>query len=216
VASVRGSEVLAAELRSHGANEFIICLDVDFVITAIGQTNDVSALSEISSGSFDTHGALVQDTLSGISGVFVAGDLCSGNNMSVIGAIASGRKAANSVRRALENYRFGYEGEKALTKLNQGSYASATNGSTHREFVLPIAQGVLHAELSKYNLYQSCQKCNHCIDNFGCPALVKVDGKIHVDDARCTLCGLCIDVCPNNAIHWQVVEEKQVELVETM
>ncbi len=57
--------------------------------------------------------------------------------------------------------------------------------------------------ISKFNMFQSCEKCNHCIDNLGCPAMIKVDGKIIIDYPKCTKCGLCIDVCPNEAIKWE-------------
>ncbi len=57
-------------------------------------------------------------------------------------------------------------------------------------------------EMREFDIFQACAKCDHCIDNFGCPALIKVEGKVTVDDYQCTRCGLCIDVCVNQAIHW--------------
>ena len=137
-----------------------------------------------------------KQSYTGYKNVFVAGDISSGNNMSVIGAIASGKKAAIGVRKLLEKYKFDYEGEKALERLN-------TNPTPTIKLRSTIIDENIKLEIDKYNLFQSCQKCNHCIDNFGCPAMVKVNGKVQIDMSRCTLCGLCIDVCPNNAISWQ-------------
>ena len=82
--------------------------------------------------------------------------------------------------------------------------------AVHEEPVLPEE---LTTRLESYNLFQSCMKCNHCIDHFGCPAMVMQNGKVVIDDNACTLCGLCIDVCPNDAIRWVAVEtEKELTL----
>ena len=131
--------------------------------------------------------------------VFVAGDIEAGNHISLIGAIASGKKAANSVRKLLENYSFEYEGKYALEKLRQ-PYIKNKNEEHHANSFFTAISGV-----ENFDLHQPCAKCNHCIDNFGCPAMVKINGKVTIDDKRCTRCGLCIDVCPNGAVEW--VEE---------
>jgi len=43
-------------------------------------------------------------------------------------------------------------------------------------------------------------KCNACIELLGCPAIIKEDGKIIIDQALCTGCGICAQVCPYKAI----------------
>jgi indolepyruvate ferredoxin oxidoreductase alpha subunit len=47
-----------------------------------------------------------------------------------------------------------------------------------------------------------CIACRHCLDNFECPALIFDDtsGRVEIDAARCTGCGVCIHVCPEGAI----------------
>ncbi|NUM31497.1 MAG: FAD-dependent oxidoreductase [Bacteroidetes bacterium] len=172
-------------------NQDFIC---DYVITAIGQIGD-STVDFGTSIKVDENGKIINNnTKTKIKNVFVAGDICQGNNMSLIGAIASGKKAAVEVRKLLENYTFDYEGNLALKRLNN---TNIPEFRTNNEIV-----GIDKTQLENYDLFQSCQKCNHCIDNFGCPAMVKVNGKVQIDLTRCTLCGLCIDVCPNNAISW--------------
>ena len=147
-----------------------------------------------------------ENNFTGNKNIFVAGDICSRNNMSVIGAIASGKKAAVGVRKFLEGYKFEYEGEKALDRLN-------SNPSPTLQLKSKLIDETIQLEIEKYNLFQSCQKCNHCIDNFGCPAMVKVNGKVQIDMNRCNLCGLCIDVCPNNAIRWETVKEEELKIL---
>lgn len=178
-------------------------LECDFVITAIGQTGD-SSIKLGNKITLDENGRIINtETQTEINNVFVAGDVCAGNNMSLIGAIASGKKAAVEVRKLLENYKYKYEGDFALQRLNKSVIPDI---KTNIEIT-----GLEKEELENYDLFQTCQKCNHCIDNFGCPAMVKIDGKVQIDLSRCTLCGLCIDVCPNNAISWVTVEENETE-----
>jgi len=43
-------------------------------------------------------------------------------------------------------------------------------------------------------------KCNACIELLGCPAIIKEDGKTVIDQALCTGCGVCAQVCPYKAI----------------
>ena len=43
-------------------------------------------------------------------------------------------------------------------------------------------------------------KCNACIELLGCPAIIKQDGKTVIDQALCTGCGICAQVCPYRAI----------------
>ena len=123
--------------------------------------------------------------------------------MSGIGAIASGKKAVVAIRKLLEGYSFAYEGEKALERLN-------TNPTPLQKLPSSDLEAGEIPDIGEYNLFQSCQKCNHCIDNFGCPAMVKVNGKVTIDESRCTQCGLCIDVCPNNAIRWETIPDEEL------
>jgi indolepyruvate ferredoxin oxidoreductase, alpha subunit len=165
----------------------------DYIITAIGQ-NGGSEITKIEGLALEQNNRL--SGTPGFGNVFFAGDIAAGNHVSLIGAIGSGKKAAVQVRKLLEDYAFEYEGEAALQKLTASPEVSADTfepaGRIQEEFT----------ELDCYNLYQPCSKCDHCLDNFGCPALIKVNGKVVIDDVKCTRCGLCVDVCPNDAITW--------------
>lgn len=194
VDDIRVSEKLQIRLSRFESKLPECTMDFDFVITSIGQQSEVAGMGD---EVMDESGRVDAEVLG--NKLFVAGDLRSGNNMSVIGAIASGKKAAVEVRKALEHYPYLYEGEFALNRLNE----TTSWASVHQRNITAEAAA---DEVMKYNLFQSCMKCNHCIDNFGCPAMIKVNGKVQIDESRCTLCGLCIDVCPNNAIRWEVVE----------
>jgi indolepyruvate ferredoxin oxidoreductase alpha subunit len=47
-----------------------------------------------------------------------------------------------------------------------------------------------------------CSECNFCLDRFECPALYhdKELGRTEINRQICTDCGICVDICPKNAI----------------
>ncbi len=46
----------------------------------------------------------------------------------------------------------------------------------------------------------ACIQCQKCIREIGCPAIVKIDGKVRIDQNLCTGCNLCGQICPVGAI----------------
>jgi NADPH-dependent glutamate synthase beta subunit-like oxidoreductase len=53
---------------------------------------------------------------------------------------------------------------------------------------------------SRCLLCGSCGECSACLDIFGCPAMHVEEGKVAIDEALCTGCGVCALFCPNEAI----------------
>jgi len=49
---------------------------------------------------------------------------------------------------------------------------------------------------------EECTGCRECLDMFECPALVwdEEAGKVGISRAACNQCGVCVSVCPTNAI----------------
>ena len=54
--------------------------------------------------------------------------------------------------------------------------------------------GMAHIDQDK------CIKCKKCIKTIGCPGIIVKDGKVVIDEALCTGCGLCTSQCPTGAI----------------
>jgi len=54
---------------------------------------------------------------------------------------------------------------------------------------------------------KECKNCGLCL-KLGCPALIKGDTEVLVDETLCTGCGLCIKVCPHGAIHARKADGK--------
>ncbi len=46
-----------------------------------------------------------------------------------------------------------------------------------------------------------CTSCKLCL-KLGCPSISMKDGKAVIDEITCTGCGVCVDLCPPNAIVW--------------
>ncbi len=47
---------------------------------------------------------------------------------------------------------------------------------------------------------EKCTGCNECINNFACPAFYRDGEQIRINDALCTGCGFCVQICPEGAI----------------
>jgi indolepyruvate ferredoxin oxidoreductase, alpha subunit len=49
---------------------------------------------------------------------------------------------------------------------------------------------------------EDCTGCQHCLEDFECPALSmdEADGRVVIDRVRCVGCGVCVHVCPAGAI----------------
>ncbi len=53
--------------------------------------------------------------------------------------------------------------------------------------------------IGKCEISDKCRKCKQCL-KLGCPAISNVDGAIIIDKNQCNGCGLCMNVCPFEAI----------------
>jgi len=198
-------------LNDYASGESRDNIDVDYVITAIGQRAEALLPESWTQAGQGSMGRIKDDAPGLPDNVFVAGDLVANNHQSLIGAIGSGKKAAVDVRKALENYAYGYEGQAALDNLTTERREHRTFSTLLESADINFDPGRIHEKITPFNLHQTCERCNHCIDNFGCPSLHKLDGHVVIDQQSCIRCGLCIDVCPNNAIHWTAELDLEIQ-----
>ena len=54
----------------------------------------------------------------------------------------------------------------------------------------------------KVEITDDCNGCRYCLDYFECPALVMNEEteRVFIDRKYCIDCGVCLTVCPRNAI----------------
>ena len=57
-----------------------------------------------------------------------------------------------------------------------------------------------------YEIKDNCKKCKNCM-KIGCPAIKLVGDHVEIDSTLCNGCGLCLEVCPFNAIGLESVEK---------
>jgi indolepyruvate ferredoxin oxidoreductase alpha subunit len=192
----------------------------DHVIVAVGQTVEPESLDGDLELGRDRRGLLPVDPLNGATNdprVFAAGDL-TGRGWTVIDAIAEGRLAAQGIDRALrgEAAAADFELHRSAELEEAQRYhppavdpaprrtapgldaATRTAGFDLVEGALTKDQAVAEAE--RCLSCGQCSRCNNCIDNFGCPAIYRRDGRVYIDEVLCVGCGVCAQLCPNDAI----------------
>jgi indolepyruvate ferredoxin oxidoreductase alpha subunit len=56
-------------------------------------------------------------------------------------------------------------------------------------------------KIARFEINQKkCKRCGLCLYYFACPAMYTEDGKFYIDKNLCTGCGVCAQICINNAI----------------
>jgi indolepyruvate ferredoxin oxidoreductase alpha subunit len=63
-------------------------------------------------------------------------------------------------------------------------------------------RGIPEAERVEVEVTDECNGCQVCVKTFECPSLVydEEKEKVSVDELTCAACGVCVGVCPRNAI----------------
>jgi indolepyruvate ferredoxin oxidoreductase alpha subunit len=47
---------------------------------------------------------------------------------------------------------------------------------------------------------EECTNCGVCLNTFECPAFVQADDRVYINPTLCSGCGVCVYVCPSEAI----------------
>lgn len=202
-------------------------LSVDSVITAVGQSPDVSFLGENTELRVTDQGIIPVDAKTGatnIEGVFAGGDVTSGPS-TVVEAIAAGKRAARAIGLFLSGQPlstpFSSDGqmevdtwtvlrrsrdERPTPRVSVPVADKAMRRRTFSEAVLDLTEQQAVAEASR------CLACGCGVGCGLCQRVCIYDGveqiydKYRIND-RCDGCGLCPERCPLGVISMKSPEE---------
>lgn len=199
---VPGSEIdLAADcvVVATGQRPDLSCIDVDLALTPDGSV-EVSAETGRTS----------------MVGLFAGGDLTTGPK-TVIHAIADGRRAAYGIDLYLAREGAAVPPSEFVDPTGMSFFVpvnvvaepshratlrpAADRRQDHDDAVIPLSEQQAREEAARCLLCAMCRSCSACTELFGCPAFREEGGRIVIDDALCTGCGVCVALCPNGAIH---------------
>ncbi|MDP6490406.1 MAG: FAD-dependent oxidoreductase [Kiritimatiellia bacterium] len=176
--------------RKKENSEFLF--PVDSIVRAISEKPNLGLLGEEYMEAA-TEGGLLQegleDGLEEMPGIFAAGDAVTGP-LSIVTAMASGRKAARGIDRFIR----GVPKQPAeIVPVEQSLYAGVTSHfdelkrqKSHKRIPLEVEKNFelltekfTHEEAMEES--ERCMRCNHSIE---------------VDPEACTACNYCVDACP--------------------
>ncbi len=220
--AVKPVRLTAAGVRFEPLLEEVdgLTLAADVVLVAIGQRPDRDALiGELAAPDIDQNGCLLVEPGTCVSPdprIFAAGDLVPGER-TVTAAIASGRRAAWAIDRRLRGDQLANERPPPAPTARPAPLPSPAlprkprQSAPHRplqarrsgfgEVVGVMDEAAARAEAERCLLCGRCGLCRSCIDLLGCPGFeLAADGRIAIETTLCTGCGVCAEVCPNDAI----------------
>ncbi|MFZ5907131.1 MAG: FAD-dependent oxidoreductase [Nitrospirota bacterium] len=206
--------------------------EADTVILAIGYVPDGDVMKHdgLSLNKNDT--VIVQDRsgMTNIRGVFAAGDVVSGP-LSVVDAMASGRKVADSIHRFLRVLpESTVEPLEAVQPLHARIAGLIPKEARQAMPVLPVEERIQNfSEIDEgydteqavreaqrclncgagATVLESCASCLNCVRV--CPYGIPVPGKeqVGIDISQCQACGICASECPACAIDLHVEPREQ-------
>lgn len=238
VQKVRCIEMRLGELDESGRrrpvpienSEFEI--DADTVILAIGYIPEVDALKD-SRLILSKNGTVVVKDKTGVTnlrGVFGGGDVVSGP-LSVIEAIAAGKKAADAIHRYFHNIpNKEFEEPLAFRSLDDSVVRLINKSIRQKMPTLPIEKRInsfAEVELG-YNwdeavreaqrcllcgsgalVEENCAACLNCVRI--CPYGVPVPGReiAEIDISQCQACGICMSECSASAINLKLETKEE-------
>lgn len=183
-------------------SEFFI--ETDVIITAIGQSPDLSFLPEDLGLAVSRQGTIMvneQTLATNIPGIFAAGDAVTGPK-TVIEGIAAGHRAAISIDEYIQ-------GKKRTEKPIKMSVASSHDryedyDRVQRQTVptLPLENRIkgLDEVERGYDPERAVKEASRCL---------KCNLNIFIDGEKCVLCGGCAEVCPYDCLKMVSLERTE-------
>lgn len=186
--------------------EFII--ETDFIISAIGQSSDLSVIDGTKDISVSKNGFIeVEDIILRTSkpNIFAGGDMVTGNGI-IIDAIAQGHAAAKSINSYITGGKSASGSDEILVSLEESDILEREKDYDTLLRQLPELLS-MEERKSTFGEFTKCYtedqakteaaRCLHC------------DKTIEIETKDCVLCGRCANVCPMNAINIYSVDGQE-------
>jgi NADPH-dependent glutamate synthase beta subunit-like oxidoreductase len=202
-------------------NETVFELPCDLIVNAVGQTGDTTDLPKELKLNGGLIGAAEETGATNLPGVWAAGDVA-GAKADVIGAVASGRRAACAVDRALA-------GDQAVLLFPaRGGVANKErillrHGKEAPQNAVPLEPASGDERIRNWDLCEpllteeeavkEAKRCYGCGCGAGCGLCESVCSSVaikrfdnagyecfRVDQDKCHACGMCSHLCPNQNI----------------
>ncbi len=192
--SIFGKDFTLSDLKSDGFSAILL---------ATGVKHDLPIPEEILADK-----RIVDNIVSAnIEGVFYAGDIIHSSGRSVIQAVADGKNSAIYIDKYIN-------GEslvpiKEPIAVDKRSVLIRTIEEPIKKVALPAKINGIEQVLTEEQAIEEASRCLACGCGIGCGKCYKVciysgvdlEGvKYHINDNNCDGCGLCVEICPNNAI----------------
>ncbi len=190
--------------------------EYDYIISAIGEDPDFKGFNEVVTIKNNS----IKINYAGNTGqtlIFAGGD-AAGYTRSVVDAIASGKKAANSINSVLQNKDIGYfENKKSSLKMEDintnyfdpqkaadiSSIPSDKRVQNFKEIVSDINEDQAFEESKRCFSCGACTHCDNCV--IYCPdfAVLPNHQNYEIKEEYCKGCGICIKECPRGVMKWK-------------
>jgi NADPH-dependent glutamate synthase beta subunit-like oxidoreductase len=198
-------------------------IEADTVLLAIGYNPKTDNIKDVKVISGKGGTIVIKDDTgaTNLKGVFAGGDVVSGP-MSVVQAIASGKRAADSIHRYLRNLPvLEIEEPQTLKPLDEKIVSLIVKAMRQKMPSLPVQDRIKSFEEVNIGFTedqalmesQRCLQCgagavisDDCVACFNCVMVcpygvpVAGDEKAKIDISQCQACGICATECPSSAI----------------
>lgn len=93
-----------------------------------------------------------------------------------------------------------YKVKKSIQAIKKALNSKGVSVILAQELCPLFARALKKPARKPFRISDKCTNHRVCIDELGCPAMYVENGRVAINQAQCTGCAVCAQVCPENAI----------------